>query len=181
MTISKQGIEDHWTYSTAEWLYAVLLRAVQCLISAKAVALPLLQRFAGVYIEDGSTIRLPDGLERYWRGCRGGNGQAKGTKAGVKLTLRLELSEGTLYGPLLQDGRRHESTSLLQQLPLVSCASLRSICSIRSRRFSGAFIAALHSSLMSTVTYEPCKIRSFWYEVQENSRKTLRQETPFAT
>jgi hypothetical protein len=112
VTISKQGIEDHWTYSTAEWLYAVLLRAVQCLISAKAVALPLLQRFAGVYIEDGSTIRLPDGLERYWRGCRGGNGQAKGTKAGVKLTLRLDLSEGTLYGPLLQDGRSHESTSL---------------------------------------------------------------------
>src|SRR5216684_4510965 len=121
VTISKQGIEDHWTYSTAEWLYAVLLRAVQCLISAKAVALPLLQRFAGVYIEDGSTIRLPDGLERYWRGCRAGNGQAKGTKAGVKLTLRLELSEGTLYGPLLQDGRRHESTSLLQQ-PLVKGA-----------------------------------------------------------
>src|SRR5712692_5161387 len=122
VTISKQGIEDHWTYSTAEWLYAVLLRAVQCLISAKAVALPLLQRFAGVYIEDGSTIRLPDGLERYWRGCRGGNGQAKGTKAGVKLTLRLELSEGTLSGPLLQDGRRHESTSLLQQVPLVKGA-----------------------------------------------------------
>src|SRR5947209_16214409 len=49
ITISKQGIEDHWTYSTAEWLYEVLLRAVQCLISAKAVTLPLLQRFAGVY------------------------------------------------------------------------------------------------------------------------------------
>src|SRR5437764_2810860 len=122
VTISKQGIEDHWTYSTAEWLYEVLLRAVQCLISAKAVALPLLQRFAGVYIEDGSTIRIPDGLERYWRGCRGGNRQAKGTKAGVKLTVRLELSEGTLYGPLLQDGRRHESTSLLQQLPVVKGA-----------------------------------------------------------
>jgi len=53
---------------------------------------------------------------------RGGNGQAKGTKAGVKLTVRLELSEGTLYGPLLQDGRRHESTSLLQQLPVVKGA-----------------------------------------------------------
>jgi len=118
VTISKQGIEDHWTYSTAEWLYEVLLRAVQCLISAKAVTLPLLQRFAGVYIEDGSTIRLPDGLEHYWRGCRGGNGEANGTKAGVKLTMRLELSEGTLSGPLLQDGRRHESTSLLQHLPL---------------------------------------------------------------
>src|SRR5712692_2489692 len=122
VTISKQGIEEHWTYSTAEWLYEVLLRAVQCLVSAQAVAVPLVQRFAGVYIEDGSTIRLPDGLERYWRGCRGGNGQANGTKAGVKLTLRLELTEGTLEGPLVQDGRRHESQSLLQQLPLVKGA-----------------------------------------------------------
>src|SRR5205807_5096608 len=119
VTISKQGIEEHWTYSTAQWLYEVLLRAVQCLISAKAVAIPPLQRFAGVYIEDGSTIRLPDGLERYWRGCRGGNGEASGTKAGVKLTLRLDLKEGRLEGPRVQDGRSHESQSLVQRLPLV--------------------------------------------------------------
>ncbi len=120
--ISKQGIEEHWTLSTAEWLYEVLLRAVQCLLSAKAVVIPLLERFAGVYIEDGSSIRLPDGLERYWRGCRGGNGAEHGTKAGVKLTLRLELKQGTLHGPLLQDGRSHESQSLLQDVPLVKGA-----------------------------------------------------------
>src|SRR5438128_12637918 len=54
--ISKQGIEEHWTFKTADWLYEVLLRAVQCLITAKAVAIPLLQRFRGVYIEDGSSI-----------------------------------------------------------------------------------------------------------------------------
>lgn len=122
VTISKQGIEEHWTLSTAEWLYEVLLRAVQCLLSAKAVVIPLLERFAGVYIEDGSSIRLPDGLERYWRGCRGGNGAEHGTKAGMKLTLRLELKQGTLHGPLLQDGRSHESKSLLQDVPLVKGA-----------------------------------------------------------
>src|SRR6266704_6603264 len=49
VTISKQGIEDHWTDRTAEWLYEVLLRAIGSLLSAKAVAVPLLQRFAGVY------------------------------------------------------------------------------------------------------------------------------------
>ena len=118
VTISKQGIEEHWTLTTAQWLYEVLLRAVQSLISAKGVAIPLLQRFAGVSIEDGSSIRLPDGLEQDWRGCRGGNSQANGTKAAVKLTLRLELKQGTLQGPLLQDGRSHESQSLLQHWPL---------------------------------------------------------------
>ena len=122
VTISKQGIEEHWTFASAEWLYEVLLRAVQSLISAKTVAIPLLQRFAGVYIEDGSSIRLPDSLERYWRGCRGGNGQQSRTKAGVKLTMRLELKQGTLQGPLLQDGRSHESRSFLQEQPIVKGA-----------------------------------------------------------
>jgi Transposase DDE domain len=117
VTISKQGIEEHWTYTTAEWLYEVLLRAIGCMLSAKAVAVPLLRRFRGVSLEDGSSVVLPDGLERYWRGCRGGNGESRGTKAGVKLTLRLDLLGGSLQGPLLQEGRAHESTSLLQSIP----------------------------------------------------------------
>jgi hypothetical protein len=122
ITISKQAIEEHWTFLTAAWLYEVLLRAVQCLISAQAVAIPLLERFRGVYLEDGSSLRLPDALEQFWRGCRGGNTQGSATKAAVKLTMRLELKEGTLQGPLLQDGRSHESRSLLQELPLVKGA-----------------------------------------------------------
>jgi len=117
--ISKQGIEEHWTYRTAEWLYEILLRAIGSLLSAKAVAVPLLRRFSSVYLEDGSSVVLPDGLERYWRGCRGGNGASAGTKAGVKLTLRLDLVQGSLQGPFLQEGRAHESTSLLQRIPFV--------------------------------------------------------------
>ncbi len=122
MTISKQGIEEHWTYRTAEWLYEVVLRAIGCMLSAKAVAVPLLRRFAGVYLEDGSSVVLPDALERSWRGCRGGNGASEGTKAGVKLTLRLDLVHGGLQGPMLQDGRAHESKSLVQSIPLAKGA-----------------------------------------------------------
>ena len=115
--ISKQGIEEHWTDRTGEWLYEVLLRAIGCLLSAKAVAVPLLQRFSGVYVEDGSSVMLPDGLARYWRGCHGGNAESRGTKAGVKLTLRLDLVQGRMHGPVLQEGRTHESRSLLQSIP----------------------------------------------------------------
>ena len=43
----------------------------------------------------------------------------QGTKAGVKLTLRLDLVHGSMQGPLLQAGRAHESRSLLQSIPLV--------------------------------------------------------------
>ena len=117
--ISKQGIEAHWTYRTAEWLYEVLLRAIGCMLSAKAVAVPLLRRFKSVYLEDGSSVLLPDGLARYWRGCRGGNAESRGTKAAVKLTLRLDLVHGSMHGPLLQAGRAHESTSLLHRIPWV--------------------------------------------------------------
>ncbi len=68
-------------------------------------------------MEDGSSEKMKDALERYWRGCREGNGENVGTKAGVKLTLRLDLVQGTLQGPLLQEGRAHESQSLLQRIP----------------------------------------------------------------
>ena len=118
--ISKQGIEAHWTFQTAEWLYEVLLRAIGCLLSAKAVAVPLLRRFRSVYVEDGSSVLLPDGLARYWRGCRGGNAASEGTTAAVKLTLRLDLVQGSMQGPVLQEGRAHESKSLLQCIPWVS-------------------------------------------------------------
>jgi len=40
----------------------------------------------------------------------------------VKLTLRVDMAQGTLHGPLLQDGRSHESKSLLQQIPVVKGA-----------------------------------------------------------
>src|SRR5258708_16788102 len=116
--ISKQGIEEHWTYRTAEWLYEVLLRAIGCMLSAKAVAVPLLQRFVGVYLEDGSSVVLPDALERCWRGCRGGNGASEGTKAGGKLTLRLDLVHWGLQGPMLQNGRAAEGQRRLQRVPL---------------------------------------------------------------
>jgi hypothetical protein len=118
VTISKQGLEAHWSFQTAEWLYALLLRAVGYLLSAKAVVIPLLQRFHGVYVEDGSSIVLPDALPRYWRGCGGREGQAGRLEASVKLTARLEVGQGTLQGPYLQAGRSHESSSLLQQRPL---------------------------------------------------------------
>ena len=45
----------------------------------------------GVTVKAVGSVVLPDALERYWRGCRGGNGESAGTKAGVKLTLRPDL------------------------------------------------------------------------------------------
>lgn len=116
--ISKQGIEGHFRLETAQWLYALLLRAIERVIRGPVVAIPLLRRFTAVYVEDGSTISLPDALVNIWRGCRGGNRKHEGTTSAVKLTVRLDMLHGTLQGPHLQDGRQHESQSLLQDQPM---------------------------------------------------------------
>jgi hypothetical protein len=78
--ISKQGIEGHFRLATAQWLYEVLMRAIEAVIRGPAVAIPLLRRFTAVYVEDGSTISLPDDLVKQWRGCQGGNGHHQGTR-----------------------------------------------------------------------------------------------------
>src|SRR5258706_16358226 len=101
--ISKQGIEEHWTFRTAEWLYEVLLRAIGCMLSAKAVAVPLLRRFAGVYVEDGSSVVLPDALERYWRGGSGGKGEKRRSQTGGQRTLPPALLQRGVHRPQLHN------------------------------------------------------------------------------
>ena len=110
LTVSKQAIEDRFTLVTAGWLLAVLRRAVQMLVCAQAVSLPLLQRFSAVLLEDGSTITLPAQLKEVWRGCGG-----SGAVAALKLTVRWDLLKGALSGPYLQDGRASETRSPLRE------------------------------------------------------------------
>ncbi len=55
-----------------------------------------------------TTIALPDALAGRWAGC-GGDGSA----AAVKFQVRLDLGQGTLAGPPLQQGRRHDATAAL--------------------------------------------------------------------
>ncbi len=108
--LSKQAVEERFTRLTADWLLAVLQRGVQLLVCAEAVSIPLLQRFTAVLVEDGSTISLPASLKQVWRGC-GGSASA----AALKLTVRLDLLRGSLSGPYVQEGRRHETQSPLRE------------------------------------------------------------------
>lgn len=126
---SKQALDAHFTQRTATFLLAVLQEVVRRMVSGPEVALPLLQRFTGVFIEDGSKIALPAALSSLWRGC-GGNPQGKQgvhvhtiptpcadpkTEAGIKLTVRWDLRAGALDGPHLQAAKAHELSSVLRQ------------------------------------------------------------------
>jgi hypothetical protein len=121
MHLSKQAVDSHFTQATATFLLALLRRAVQVLICADPIHLPVLRQFRAVLLEDGSTMNLPAGLSRIWRGC-GGNAPKDGHQpahaAGLKITVRYDLVAGRLDGPHLQEGKSHELRSVLSAHPV---------------------------------------------------------------
>jgi hypothetical protein len=122
LTLSKQAVDCRWTPRTADWLLALLRRAVQQVVQGQGVTLAWMQAFTAVWVEDGSTIPLPAALAEVWRGCGGrtvAEGKPDKSKAALKITVRWNLKAGELQGPHLQAGRRHELSSVLssQQMP----------------------------------------------------------------
>ncbi len=114
--ISPQGLDQRFTPAAAQCLEQVLEAGVSQLISADPVSLPVIQRFRGVYLQDSTTITLPDPLAQVWTGC-GGNTPV-GHCAALKLQVRLDWNTGALSGPLLQDGRAQDRSSPLQRQSL---------------------------------------------------------------
>ncbi len=104
--ISPQGLEQRFTEAAALFLRRLLEVAVTHVVTADPVAIPLVQRFAGVYLLDSSTIVLPNALAALWPGCGGRTEQR--TQAALKLQVQFDLSTGALHGPWLQEGRAHD-------------------------------------------------------------------------
>jgi len=109
--MSAQGMAQRFTERAARFLSCVLEQAVRRMISGKAVSVPVLSRFNGVYIRDSSVISLPKELSGIWRGV----GDTNGETAALKLQVRLNYSTGQLDGPVLQAGREHDMASPLGQ------------------------------------------------------------------
>lgn len=108
VAITPQGLEQRCTEAAATCLQQVLAAAVQQVIAADPVAIPLLQRFAGVMIQDSSTIVLPDALADVWPGC--GSDTDAGSAA-LKLQVQVDLLTGALGGPDLEPGRAADGRS----------------------------------------------------------------------
>ena len=108
--MSAQGMAQRFTERAARFLSCVLERAVARVVTGKAVTVPILGRFNGVYIRDSSVISLPKELSAVWRGVGGTNGET----AALKLQVRLNYSTGELNGPALQAGCEHDAASPFQ-------------------------------------------------------------------
>ncbi len=118
--ISAHGLDKRCTERAAECLQRVLAAAVRrLLIAADPVAIPILRRFSGVYVYDGSVIGLPEALREVWPGC-GGSAPTGRSGAALKIGCRLDLLGGQLYGPVLKAGREHDRALELEaeQLPV---------------------------------------------------------------
>ncbi len=106
VAITPEGLTQRFTEAAATLLQQVLAASVQRVLAADPLAIPILERFAGVYLEDSTVIVLPDALRDLWPGC--GNATDQG-RAALKLNLQLDLCTGLLAGLTLHAGRVHDS------------------------------------------------------------------------
>jgi len=106
--ITSEGLLQRFTAEAATFLQQVLAAAIRRVLAADALDIPLLARFAGVYLEDSTTIVLPDTLRDLWSGCGNATGQGR---SALKINLRLDLCTGRLASLTLHDGRLHDSAA----------------------------------------------------------------------
>src|SRR5919202_1255727 len=114
--ITPSGLTQRFTQAAATLLQDVLAAAVQRLLAADPLAIPLLERFAGVFLEDSTVIVLPEALRELWPGC--GTAGEHGSAA-LKVNLRVDLCTGVLAGLSLHAGRIQARTAAepLSSLP----------------------------------------------------------------
>jgi hypothetical protein len=113
VVISAYGLAKRCTEQAADCLQQVLAAAVELLLAAEPVAIPLLRRFTAVEVDAGSVRPLPEALTAAWPGC--GGSAPRG--AALKIGVRRDLVSGQLHGPVLGAGRDHDQT-----LPLAATA-----------------------------------------------------------
>ena len=76
----------------------------------------MLSRFNGVDVQDGTIISLPPELRDQWRGWGGSTPEAG--QSSMRVQVRLDLAQGGMQGPWLQEGRAAERSGQAHEAPL---------------------------------------------------------------
>lgn len=116
VTITEQGLDARFSAASADCLREVLEAAVQVVLAADPVAIPVLRRFTAVVVQDCTTIALPAALVAAWPGC-GGSTPTAGAAA-MKVSVRLDLATGQLRGPYVEAGRTNDHVTTVATTPL---------------------------------------------------------------
>jgi hypothetical protein len=109
VAISPQGLAARFSPAAAACGRGVLEAGLQQLLAADPVAVPLLQRFNGVYLQDSTQVALPAALRGVWRGNGG-----KDSGAALKLQLQWEWLTGQWVHLSLHDGRAGDGAAPAQ-------------------------------------------------------------------
>jgi hypothetical protein len=88
--MSEPGLCQRFTPAASAFFLALLKAALQVALTAPKAALPVLQRFNGVYLFDGTQLTLPASLAALWPGASAGT-------ACLKVMAGLELLSGALF------------------------------------------------------------------------------------
>jgi hypothetical protein len=107
---SPPALEQRLTASAAACLSQVLLTAIARGLTAEPVAMPLLQRFTAVSVQESSTSVLPVVFAAQWHGC--GGRTASSASAALRRQGRFELRPGRL-DVQLQEGRAADRAARL--------------------------------------------------------------------
>src|SRR5947207_4043742 len=116
VAVSSQAVEQRFGAESATLLREVLQEAVGEVLCSEASAPEVLSRFNGVYVQDGTIISLPAGLRDEWHGCGGSSPQAG--QSSIRVQVRLDLAQGGMQGPWLQEGRAAERSGEAHEAPL---------------------------------------------------------------
>src|SRR6266496_1361100 len=115
-SVSKQAVEQRFSQSSVELLKAVLQEAGKQVICSDGQVAPLLSRFHGVYLQDGSIVSLPEELTERYGGCGGSTEHS--APSSLRLQVRWEMGRGGLQGPWLQAGREAERSGEAIETPM---------------------------------------------------------------
>jgi hypothetical protein len=112
VTVSPEALHQRFNRAAASCLEQVLGAAVRQIVATDPIALPILDRFPEVVVQDSTLISLPEALVEVWQGC--GNGTPHAGNAALKLHLALDLRSGRLRGPSLHPGREPDVCATLE-------------------------------------------------------------------
>lgn len=104
LLVSPQALAKRMNQAASRFLHRLVEALLTVALVGERCELSVLSGFAGVYLQDGTIISLPNELQDRWQGSGGRTGE----NAAVRIQVRLELQRGQLEGPWLQDGRAEE-------------------------------------------------------------------------
>jgi hypothetical protein len=114
--VSQQAVEQRFSAASVTLFKTVLQEAGRYLLTSQCAVPDLLARFAGVYLQDGSVISLPDTFAERYPGTGGNSPQAG--RSSLRIQVRWDISQGGIDGLWVQAGREAEGKGEAQNLAL---------------------------------------------------------------